>query len=76
MPGMNGCDVLRTLKSDPGLRSIPVIVLSTSQAMRDVTACYAEHANAYVSKGADLESNLKLLRDIDRFWGDSAVLPR
>ena len=75
MPGMNGCDVLRYVKSDPELRSIPVIVLSTSQAAQDVNACYSEHANAYVYKGPDLESNLNLLRDIDRFWGAAAVLP-
>jgi two-component system, chemotaxis family, response regulator Rcp1 len=76
MPGMNGCEVLHHVKSDPDLRSIPVIMLSSSQALKDVNACYSEHANAYISKPEDLESTLDVLRDIDRFWGDTALLPR
>lgn len=75
MPGMDGCEVLRQIKSDPELRIIPVVMLSSSQAMQDIDACYREHANAYIRKPTDLESNLKLLRDIDRFWADLVVLP-
>jgi len=74
MPGMAGCEVLRLVKSDSALCSIPVIMLSTSEALKDVDACYSEHANAYVVKPRDLESNLNLLRDIDRFWADKSVL--
>jgi CheY-like chemotaxis protein len=76
MPGMDGCEVLRQIKSDPELRTIPVVMLSSSQAIQDVDACYREHANAYVRKPTDLESNLKLLRDIDRFWAELVVLPQ
>jgi CheY-like chemotaxis protein len=75
MPGMNGCEVLHQVKSDPQLRLIPVIMLSSSEALRDVNACYKEHANAYVNKPRDLDSALELLRDIDHFWADTVVLP-
>lgn len=76
MPGMNGCEILHEIKSDPDLHSIPVMVLSNSLAAKDVNACYAEHANAYLHKEADLDSNLDLVRLIDRFWARTAVLPR
>ena len=75
MPGMNGCEVLRQIKSDPELCAIPVIILSSSQAESDVDACYREHANAYIHKPADLASNLGLLREIDRFWAECALVP-
>lgn len=74
MPGMDGCEVLRAIKTDPQLRTIPVIMLSSSQASQDVQACYAEHANAYIHKPSDLESNLDVLREIDRFWSVFAYL--
>ena len=74
MPGMDGCELLHLLKSNPSLLSIPVIVLSTSYAQQDVDSCYREHANAYVKKPADYEGTFNLLRDIDRFWAGTAVV--
>lgn len=76
LPGMDGCEVLRHIKSDPELRSIPVVMLSSSLAWKDVISCYQEHANAYIKKPMDLESNRNLLRDLDRFWAECAVMPR
>lgn len=75
MPGLNGCEVLRIIKSDPGLRTIPVIVLSQSRNWSDVNQCYGDRANAYIGKPDDLDSNLRLLQQIDRFWGQIATLP-
>lgn len=75
MPGLSGCDVLGYIKSDPALLSIPVVILSTSDASQDVNACYKAHANAYIQKPTDLQSTLNLLRDIDRFWGKLALSP-
>ncbi len=75
MPGMHGGEVLRRIKSDPGLRSIPVIIMSSSERAEEVGSCYSEHANAYIRKPLDLESNLRVLREIDRFWLDVARLP-
>jgi CheY-like chemotaxis protein len=76
LPGMNGYEVLRYIKSDLKYRAIPVVVLSSSPAMKDVDACYREYANAYVQKPTDLEGNIKLLREIDLFWSACALLPR
>lgn len=75
MPGMHGSEVLHRIKSDLELGSIPVIMLSSSEALQDVDACYREHANAYIQKPTDLESNLALLREIDRFWAELATVP-
>ena len=61
------------MKSDPDLRSIPVIMLSSSVAMKDVDVCYREHANAYIQKPMELERYLEVLRATATFWADVAV---
>ncbi len=75
MPGMDGCEVLRRVKSDAQLCAIPVIMFSSSQALQDVNAAYCGRANAYICKPTELEANLTLFRDIVRFWAEVAVLP-
>ena len=55
LPGLDGRDVLKLVKSDPELRKIPVIVLTTSAAEQDIERCYAAGANSYVKKPVDLE---------------------
>jgi len=75
MPGMDGCEVLRRVKSDPELRSIPVVMLSTSRSLEDVHACYDAHANAYIKKPTDLDSNVAMLRHLDQFWTDCELVP-
>jgi|tagenome__1003787_1003787.scaffolds.fasta_scaffold20348797_1 CheY-like chemotaxis protein len=75
MPGMSGCEVLRHVKSDPELRSIPVVMLSTSRSLDDVQACYTSHANAYIRKPTDLAGNLAMLRHLDQFWTDCEFVP-
>jgi|SRR5947209_9378973 len=76
MPGMDGCEILRRVKSDPELRSIPVVMLSSSRALKDVDACYSAHANAYIKKPTDLEGNLAFLRRLDQFWSHCELAPR
>lgn len=75
MPGMDGCEVLRQVKSDPELCSIPIVMLSSSPESRDVDACYREHANAFIEKPKDIEGHLKILREIDHFWAERALVP-
>jgi CheY-like chemotaxis protein len=75
MPGLSGCEVLHQIKTDCALRSIPVIILSTSEHPDDIESCYTEHANAYVHKPQDLEGNIRLLREIDSFWLGTVRLP-
>jgi CheY-like chemotaxis protein len=75
LPGMNGLDVLQVVKTDPDLRRIPVVVLTTSNAARDVLASYERQANAFVTKPLDLDSFERAVRLINSFFHDVAVLP-
>jgi two-component system response regulator len=74
MPGMEACDVLRCIKGNSHLRSIPVIMLSSSQSLKDIDACYHEHANAWIQKPGDLDGSLQVIRELDRFWSETARL--
>uniref|UniRef100_UPI003F68FF55 response regulator n=1 Tax=Paractinoplanes polyasparticus TaxID=2856853 RepID=UPI003F68FF55 len=75
MPRMGGQEVLNEIKHDDGLKSIPVVVLTTSDAMLDITTSYAHHANAYVTKPMDLDTFEAAVQQISRFFSDVAVLP-
>ncbi len=74
MPGINGCEVLRLIKADPALSAIPVIILSTSDSDEAVEQCYANHANAYITKPRDFHASLDMIRTLYRFWFNTAVL--
>lgn len=74
MPGMNGCEVLSKIKSDPDLRPIPVIMFSSDIREQDVNRCYWEHANAYVRKPGDYDANLRVIEQIEHFWFRTAEL--
>jgi CheY-like chemotaxis protein len=76
LPRRGGLEVLAELKSHPSLRLIPVVVLSTSSAEEDVARSYSLHANAYVSKPAEADSFMTVIRRIDEFFGRVAELPR
>jgi CheY-like chemotaxis protein len=75
LPGFSGLDVLRTMKSDPQLRSIPVVVLSSSAEERDIAASYDQHANCYVTKPGDFNGFIDVVGAIERFWTTTARLP-
>ncbi len=68
LPKTDGRQVLDELKSHPDLRRIPVIVLTTSAAPRDVLLAYNRHANAYVRKPIGYAALVDLMRSIDDFW--------
>jgi CheY-like chemotaxis protein len=76
LPRRDGLEVLAELKADPGLRVIPVVILTTSQAEEDVLRSYSLHANAYVSKPVDFESFMDVIRQIDNFFLTVVELPR
>ncbi|MGW6289025.1 response regulator [Streptomyces sp. NPDC055107] len=76
MPRMNGHDLLKVLKSDTDLQSIPVVVLTTSTAPDDVTGAYTSHANAYVTKPVNLDAFEQAVQSIDAFYLDTATRPR
>jgi CheY-like chemotaxis protein len=75
LPLMNGCEVLAEIKSDERLRSIPVVVLTTSQAEEDIMRSYDLHANAYVAKPIDFIWFMDVIRQIDNFFVTVARLP-
>lgn len=75
LPKMNGREVLREIKSDPDLRRIPVIVLTTSVADEDVVRAYDEHANAYIQKPVDFDEFTRVVRTMEEFWLTIVKLP-
>jgi two-component system response regulator len=76
LPKMDGREVLAAVKADPQLRSIPVVVLTTSEAEEDVIRSYALHANAYVTKPVDFERFVSVVQQIDDFFVSVVRLPR
>lgn len=75
LPGKDGCEVLQVIRADPQLRRLPVIVLTSSDDSSDIVRCYDAHANAYVTKPADLEGFVSLMEEITRFWFERVQLP-
>jgi CheY-like chemotaxis protein len=75
LPRMDGREVLQAIKSDPALASIPVVVLTTSEAEEDVLRSYSLHANAYVTKPVDFERFIDVVRQIDDFFVTVVRLP-
>ncbi|HVL83105.1 MAG TPA: response regulator [Pseudonocardia sp.] len=75
LPRRDGREVLQEVKDDPELRSIPVIVLTTSQAEEDVLRSYQLHANAYVTKPVDFENFVDAIKQIDHFFVSVVKLP-
>jgi CheY-like chemotaxis protein len=75
LPRKDGREVLAEAKSDPELRTIPIVVLTTSEAEEDVLKSYQLHANAYVTKPVDFERFVSIVRQIDDFFVSVVRLP-
>jgi CheY-like chemotaxis protein len=75
LPRMDGREVLQAIKGDAELASIPVVVLTTSEAEEDVLRSYSLHANAYVTKPVDFERFIEVVRQIDDFFVTVVRLP-
>jgi len=75
LPKKNGLEVLEEIKGDPALRRTPVIMLTTSAAAGDVTACYDRGVNCYVVKPLELDDFAAVVEALNRFWFDIAQLP-
>jgi len=76
MPRKDGRAVLAEVKADRDLCTIPVVVLTTSSAARDIRHSYELHANAYVTKPSDFDEFTTVVRCIERFFGRVVQLPR
>lgn len=75
MPGTDGRTVLGTLKGNPRLNHIPVIVLTTSSNLKDINECYRLGANSYITKPVDYFALEDKVRLIIRYWLESNELP-
>lgn len=75
LPRKNGREVLAEIKADETLKSIPVVVLTTSEAEEDVLRSYNLHANCYVVKPVGFENFVKAVRSISDFWFYIVTLP-
>jgi len=75
LPRKDGREVLATIKADKRLQSIPVIVLTSSQAEEDILRAYDLSANCYISKPVDFGQFIKIVRTIEEFWLMIVALP-
>jgi CheY-like chemotaxis protein len=75
LPRKDGREVLAEIKEDPELKPVPVVVLTTSEAERDLVRTYDLHANAYVVKPLDLDRFIEVVQAIEDFWFTIVKLP-
>lgn len=75
LPKKDGREVLKEIKTDDDLKLIPVVVMTTSDAQADIRRAYALHANCYVTKPADFDAFVALVKSLERFWLSVATIP-
>jgi chemotaxis family two-component system response regulator Rcp1 len=75
LPRKDGRQVLREMKQDPALRTIPVVILTSSEAERDIAAAYELQASCYVTKPVDLDQFITVVKSIEDFWFTIVKLP-
>jgi chemotaxis family two-component system response regulator Rcp1 len=75
LPKKDGREVLAEIKTDENLKQIPVIILTTSAAERDILNTYANHANCYIMKPVDFNQFINVVRTIEKFWLSIVKLP-
>ncbi len=76
LPRMDGREVLASIKGDPALAMIPVVVLTTSNAEQDIRQAYALQANCYITKPTGFDGFVAAIEAIEMFWLSIAQLPR
>jgi two-component system, chemotaxis family, response regulator Rcp1 len=76
LPKKDGREVLKEIKESPALKTIPVVILTTSAAEADILRSYQFHANCYISKPVGLAGFLEVIKSIDSFWLSVVKLPR
>ncbi len=75
LPRKDGREVLAEIKADESLRSIPVVVLTTSDAQEDIERAYNSHVNCYITKPVDFDQFIKVVKSIEDFWFTVVKLP-
>lgn len=76
LPGRHGFEILEEIKDDPLLRTLPVVVLTSSKARQDVMTSYQLQASCYIIKPSDLQAFLAAIRQIENFWFSLVELPQ
>jgi two-component system response regulator len=76
MPGIDGRQTLEIIKRDDALKSIPVVILTTSDDERDVDICYALGANTYIQKPVNFEGLIEAMNRLKGYWFEIAILPK
>ncbi|BAZ86959.1 response regulator receiver protein [Dolichospermum compactum NIES-806] len=75
LPKKDGREVLAEIKSDPQLKRIPVVILTTSKNQDDIFHSYDLHANCYITKPRNLSQLFQIIQSIERFWFSTVTLP-
>ncbi len=75
MPKVNGIEVLKFIRGNKMLETLPVVMLTTSQSEEDIVKSYTFHANCYVSKPVDFQSFVQVVSKIEQFWFSVVHLP-
>ena len=75
LPRKDGRQVLAEIKTNPALKHIPVVVLTTSKAEEDILEAYGHHANCYITKPVDFSQFVSVVRQIESFWFAVVTLP-
>lgn len=75
LPKKDGYEVLAEIKRDSDLKRIPVVILTTSEAERDILQTYYMHANCYITKPVDLDQFITVVKSIETFWLNVVKLP-
>jgi CheY-like chemotaxis protein len=76
MPGTDGREVLSEIKNSDALKTIPVIILTTSTDERDIQGCYRMGANSYMKKPVDLDGFMKSIQQLKDYWFEVVILPK
>ncbi len=76
LPKKDGREVLAEIKNDPDLKRIPVVILTTSSAEKDVLKSYDLHANCYVTKPVDFDQFITVVKSVEDFWLTVVKLPK
>ena len=75
LPRKDGREVLEEIKTDPSLKRIPVVILTTSQNQEDISHSYDLHVNCYITKSRNLSQLFTIVRGIEEFWLKTVTLP-
>jgi CheY-like chemotaxis protein len=76
LPKMDGKEVLLKIKTDPDLKKIPVVILTTSSSEKDILEAYNNYANCYITKPVDLDKFIDVIHTVEDFWISIVQLPK